>query len=885
MKLTFESDLLYQLDAIKSVVNLFEGQPAHNAIIEFELQEETPDLINAVANNLIITCDQIFTNLKTIQQSNNIELTQALNDLNFSVEMETGTGKTYVYLRTIYELNKLYGFKKFVIVVPSIAIREGVLKNLAITHTHFQNLYDNTPINFQIYDSTKVSLLRGFATNNNIEILVINIDSFAKDENIINKANDRLQGQKPIEFIQATNPFVIVDEPQNMETEKRQKALGDLNPLCTFRYSATHKNKYNLVYSLNPVKAYDLGLVKQIEVDSIITENAFNDAFILVEQIVATKTKVMAKIVISSNEKNGVKNKSVTIKIGDDLYKLSGYREIYRDGYLIEGIDVNSQCISISNGNTIYKGETLGSLTDDIIKFQLKKTIEEHLKKEKQLNKLGIKVLSLFFIDKVANYRSYDKDGQTIKGKLQQWFEQIYIDYIATPAFQELNRFSIESIHNGYFSQDSKGKLKDTNGVTLADYDTYNLIMKDKEKLLQLDNPLRFIFSHSALREGWDNPNVFQICTLNETKSEIKKRQEIGRGLRLCVDQQGKRIYDQDINRLTLITNESYDDFAKSLQKEIEEDCGVKFDGKIKNARDRKLVKYRNGFAVDPQFLAIWGKIKDRTTYRVNYATEKLITLSAEAIKKMPMMKAPSLRATKVSIVFDKTGASTLYRGDKIEKVNSHEWGIPDVLSYIQSKTELTRSTINAIIVKSGRVDDILINPQLFLDLASLEIKRAFYRIMIDGIKYQKIGESQYAMALFESQELETYLNDFSFKVEDTIKTIYEDFIPLDSGIEHKFSQDCETSEQIKFYFKLPSWFKIPTPIGNYNPDWAIVFENDSKIYFVVETKDTGTASVDMNKLTIDEQLKIECAKAHFKQFDDLKYHVVSKVEQLSTFS
>lgn len=881
MKLTFESDLPYQIDAIKSIVNLFEGQPANNTILEFELQDEQPNLINAVANNLIITRDQIFTNLKTLQQINGIEVTNGLNDLNFSVEMETGTGKTYVYLRTIYELNKLYGFKKFVIVVPSIAIREGVLKNLEITHTHFQNLYDNTPINFQVYDSTKVSILRGFATNNNIEILVINIDSFAKDENIINKANDRLQGQKPIEFIRATNPFVIVDEPQNMETEKRQKALGDLNPLCTFRYSATHKNKYNLVYSLNPVKAYDLGLVKQIEVDSIITENAFNDAFILVEQIVATKTKLMAKIVISSNEKNGVKNKSVTIKVGDDLYKLSGYREIYKEGYLIESIDIDSQCISISNGNTIYKGASLDGLTDDIIKFQLKKTIEEHLKKEKQLNKLGVKVLSLFFIDKVANYRSYDKNGQAVKGKLQQWFEEIYSDLITKPNFSELNRFSIESVHNGYFSQDSKGKLKDTNGVTLADNDTYNLIMKDKEKLLNIDNPLRFIFSHSALREGWDNPNVFQICTLNETKSEIKKRQEIGRGLRLCVDQYGKRVYDQNINRLTVVANESYDDFAKALQKEIEEECGVIFAGRIKNARDRKLVKYRKGFEADPQFLAIWEKIKDRTTYRVDYTTETLINLSAKAIKRMPEMRAPSLRATKVSIAFGKTGLSTLYKGENIEKINSNEWSIPEILSYIQSKTELTRSTINAIIVKSGRVNDILINPQLFLDLASLEIKRVLYGLMVHGIKYQKIGASQYAMTLFELQELEAYINEFSFKVKDRNKTIYEDFIPLDSGVEHNFAQDCETSEQIKFYFKLPSWFKIPTPIGNYNPDWAIIFENDSKIYFVAETKDTGTASVDINKLTIDEQLKIECAEAHFKQFNDLKYKVVNKVGQL----
>lgn len=389
------------------------------------------------------------------------------------------------------------------------------------------------------------------------------------------------------------------------------------------------------------------------------------------------------------------------------------------------------------------------------------------------------------------------------------------------------------------------------------------------------------IFSHSALREGWDSPNVFQICTLNETKSEIKKRQEIGRGLRLCVDQYGKRVYDQNINRLTVIANESYDDFAKTLQKEIEEECGVIFAGRIKNARDRKLVKYRKGFEADPQFLAIWEKIKDKTTYRVGYDTEKLIDQSSKAIEAMPVMKAPSLRATKVSIAMTESGLSTLYKGENIEKINSNEWSIPDILSYIQSKTDLTRSTINAIIVKSRRVNDILINPQLFLDLASLEIKRVLYDLMVRGIKYQKIGASQYAMTLFESQELEAYINEFSFKVKDRNKTIYEDFIPLDSRVEHNFARDCETSEQIKFYFKLPSWFKIPTPIGNYNPDWAIIFENDSKIYFVAETKDTGTASVDINKLTIDEQLKIKYAEAHFKQFNDLKYKIVNKVGDL----
>lgn len=887
MKLTFEPNLQFQLDAIQSITGLFEGQPLEESIMEYHLNEKNSlNLIHGVSNNLILSEEQILTNLQSIQEENEITVTNALEGMNFSVEMETGTGKTYVYLRTIYELNKLYGFKKFVIVVPSVAIREGVLKNLEITHSHFQTLYDNVPLNFQVYDSTKVSTLRGFATTNNIEVLVINIDSFAKDENIINKPNDKLNGQKPVEFIQATHPIVIVDEPQNMETKKRVAAIDNLKALCTLRYSATHRNLYNLTYSLNPVKAYDLGLVKQIEVDSIVEENAFNDAFVAVESITATKTRVTAKVSINSNEKSGVRRKTITVKVGDDLYKLSNEREIYADGYLIEEIDAINQCISISNGSLLYKGDSQGGLTDEVRKFQIRKTIEEHLKKEKRLNKKGIKVLSLIFIDRVANYRGYDTDGNPIKGKFAEWFEEIYQEYISKAAFKELDKFPVNEVHNGYFSQDKKGKWKDTKETlaslnSLDSADTFNLIMKDKEKLLGLDNPLRFIFSHSALREGWDNPNVFQICTLNETKSDMKKRQEIGRGLRLAVDKTGKRTYDQNINRLTVVANESYDDFAKALQQEIEDDCGVSFTGRIKNMRERTAIKYRKGFEADPRFLEIWEKLKKKTSYRVDYKTDELITFAAKAIKDLPEVKAPSIRSTKVQIEMTDEGVETMYAGDRVESYDRYVWKIPDVLGYIQSKTELTRSTIQQILSKSGRIGDILINPQLFLDLTTHAINRILYDLMIDGIKYQKIGGSEYEMSLFEAQELEVYLNDHSFKVTDPSKTIYEEFVPLDSGVESRFAQDCETSEQVKFYFKLPNWFRIPTPIGSYNPDWALVFEDDNKIYFVAETKDTGTPRVDVSKLHPDEQLKIKCGKAHFKEFDGLKYDVVSKVGEL----
>ena len=883
MKLTFESNLTYQQEAIKSITDLFEGQPLEDSIIEYNLKEEGTlhgFNTNGVSNNLILSKEQILINLQHIQKNNKIDISQQLNGMHFSVEMETGTGKTYVYLRTIYELHKLYGFKKFVIVVPSIAIREGVLKNLEITHEHFQMLYDNIPLRFQVYDSSKISLLRGFASTNNIEVLVINIDSFAKDENIINKPNDKLNGQKPIDFIQATQPIVIVDEPQNMETDKRITAIENLKALCTLRYSATHRNQYNLVYSLNPVKAYDLGLVKQIEVDAIAKEHAFNDAFLSVESIRATTTKITAKISIHSNEKGGVKNKTLTVKVGDDLYPLSNEREMYRSGYMIEQIDAVNQCLTLSNGNLIYKGNSQGELNDEIIKFQIQKTIEEHLEKELKLHKLGIKVLSLFFIDKVANYRMYDSASTATKGKFAQWFEEVYQACIKKPKYTALNKFLVTETHNGYFSQDNKGKVKDTSGETKADDDTYNLIMKDKERLLDINNPLRFIFSHSALREGWDNPNVFQICTLNESKSDIKKRQEIGRGLRLAVDQTGKRIYDRNINRLTVIANESYDDFAKALQKEIEEDCGVAFTNRIKNKEERKTIRYRKGFEVDPIFLDIWNKIKQKTTYRVNYTTKELIESAANAIKDLPKINPPSIRSTKIGITMTGEGINTSYLNDTIASYTSYDWKIPDILGYIQSKTELTRFTIKEILHASGRIKDIMSNPQLFLDLTTQAIKQALYHLMIDGIKYQKISGAAYEMRLFEAQELEVYLNEH-FKVTHPSKTIYEELIPLDSGVESQFAKDCESSEQVTFYFKLPHWFKIPTPIGNYNPDWALVFKNDKKIYFVAETKQTGTQEIDLSKLSKDEQMKIKCGKAHFKEFDDLTYKVVNSVSGL----
>jgi type III restriction enzyme len=875
MKLHFDSNQEYQWNAIKSITDIFEGQPLSTRDFEFSL-EETGTLLseNGFGNKLSLTQHQIWKNVELIQKRNQITAAkQTFQGMHFSIEMETGTGKTYVYLRTIYELQKLYGFKKFLIVVPSIAIREGVLKNLQITHQHFQSLYDKVAINFDVYDSKKVSNLRGFASNNAIQILVINIDSFAKDENIINKHNDKLTGKKPVEFIQSCKPIVIVDEPQNMETEIRKRAIENLNPLCTLRYSATHTNLYNLMYSLNPVKAYDLGLVKQIEVDSVMSENAMNEAFIQLEKVNATKTKISAKVKIDYNTNKGVIKKSVTIKTGDDLYKLSNQREIYKDGFIIEETDAANGTISLTNGITISVGESQGGMNDEVMKFMIRKTVEEHLKKEKAYKEKGIKVLSLFFIDRVKNYREYDANGNPVDGKFARWFEEAYKHEISKPMFRHLDSYSVAEIHNGYFSQDNKGRIKDTGGETQADDDTYKLIMHDKEKLLDMNTPLRFIFSHSALREGWDNPNVFQICTLNETKSEIKKRQEIGRGLRLPVNQKGDRTFDKNINRLTVVANESYEDFAKALQQEIEQDCGVDFTGRVKDKSKREKVKLSKGYGSEA-FMEIWNKIKYCTRYSVKYDTSDLITLAAKAVREMPETQKPSIRSTKKKVLINEEGVE----GQLISYSENDfdlPFEIPDMLGYIQGKTELTRSTILEILKRSGRIKELLVNPQLFMDNVVSAIKCELYELMIDGIRYEKIGDKMYEMKLFEDNELEIYIDNFTHIVSDPDKTIYENYIPLDSIVENDFAKDCESSENIEFYFKLPFWFKIDTPIGNYNPDWALVFKGEKKIYFVAETKSTG------QELRGSEKMKIKCGKEHFREFKEVKFEQVSKVEDL----
>ncbi len=976
MKIQFDANQNFQLDAIAAVGNLFDGQPQDTPEFSVIKVAEDTELFAGqerselgLGNRLLLDESKLRTNTRAIQARNDIEVADEVAALegwdlfdvatnaprlcpHFSVEMETGTGKTYVYLRTVFELSRRYGFKKFIIVVPSVAIREGVLKNIEITAEHFRALYDNTPFEHFVYDARRVNRLRQFATGNTLQILIINIDAFRKNftgteaeqkSNVIYKESDKLSGRQPIEFVQAARPIVIIDEPQSVDsTEKAQEAIKALNPLCTLRYSATHRNPYNLVYRLDPVRAFALRLVKQIVVASAAGSGGANDAFIRVEDI-SYRPSIKAKLRIHVQTPDGPKEKAVNIKNGDDLFVRSNERAAYAQGYSVAEINAepDAEFIRFTNGLTLRIGAEVGGMRDDVWRVQIRHTVKKHLDKELQLHNRGIKVLSLFFIDRVASYRDYDAAGRPIKGKFAQWFEEELSALAKEPRYSvlEWTKLPMERLHDGYFAQDRKGVFKDTKGDTQADDDVYNLIMKNKEQLLSIDEPLRFIFSHSALREGWDNPNVFQICTLNETKSAMKKRQEIGRGLRLPVDQDGKRVFDETINKLYVMANESYEDFARALQTEYEEDCGVTFgkvpitaiarltrevdgeevpigkvaaetirgalvtqkmlepDGRIGTAfdprkkdftlslppefagmepevtdllaahqierhirkeRDEKPSRLKKEVTLSSDFEALWNKIKPKTTYRVEFETEVLASRAVAAIKKMEKVEQPKIRviAGRINVREGGVAAEAVSAAD--EQATITKRGVPDVLAYLQNETELTRSTLVRILRESGRLDEFLLNPQKFMDQAATILKYELHRLLVDGIKYDRIdgvgAEAEWEMVLFKNEELVNVLTALQVK-----KSIY-DYVVYDSEVEREFAQKLDQRVDIRLFVKLPDWFKVETPVGTYNPDWAIVKHHDEILYLVRETKGTK----DFLKLRTTEADKVRCGQRHF---------------------
>ncbi len=983
MKLQFDANQAYQLDAVAAVTDLFDGQPL--ATPEYTVidlgQWDGDGLFSGqartelgVGNNLLLAPERLKANVRAVQNRNDIDIPDPEADLedwdlfdtaanaarrcpHFSVEMETGTGKTYVYLRTIFELSRRYGFRKFIIVVPSVAIREGVVKNIEITAEHFRALYNNPPFESFVYDARKANRLRQFAASDALQILVINIDAFRKNftdadteeerkkSNVFYRESDRLPGgHAPMEFVQATRPIVIIDEPQSVDsTPRAQEAIRALNPLCTLRYSATHRNPYNLVYRLDPVRAFELRLVKQIVVASATAEGGANDAFVRVEKI-DYKPNIKAKLRIHVQTDGGPREKSVTVKNGADLFSLSNERAGYRDGFEVAEINAEpgNEYVRLTNGRVLRLGEETGGMREDVWRVQIKHTVKKHLEKELQLRGRGVKVLSLFFIDRVANYRDYDASGRPLKGKFAQTFEEVLAEFARDPRYKELAwiKRPVEQLHNGYFAQDKKGVFKDTRGDTQADDAVYNLIMTKKEELLSEEEPLRFIFSHSALREGWDNPNVFQICTLNETRSAVKKRQEIGRGLRLPVNQHGQRVFDESVNKLFVMANQSYEDFARALQTEYEEDCGVTFgkvpitalakltrvvDGEprpigrqtadainkalveqqlldtegrllpafdprrpnfrvdlpgpladlapavvdllasyqlerhIRKDKDEGVNRLRKEVLLSPEFQALWDRIKPKTQYRVEFATDELVRRAVAAVKRMATIEAPKVRVTAGQVGVVRGGVTAAAVGAAEEQVTVRRRPIPDVLAYLQNETELTRSTLVRILKESGRLAEFFVDPQRFLDAVANILKYELHRLLVDGIKYEKVGgtgpEAEWEMLLFKNEELVNYLTALPVG-----HSVYE-YVVYESEIEREFARRLDEREDVRLFVKLPDWFVIDTPVGTYNPDWAIVKQDDQTLYLVRETK----SNRDVLKLHTSEADKVRCGEKHFE--------------------
>jgi len=919
VKLQFDANQDYQLEAIRAVVALFDGQPdaSQSAVTRADELSSLSLTETGVANRRVIDDAQWLKNLHAVQKAHGIEPSDQLATMtledgspvgafpNFTVEMETGTGKTYVYLRTIHELAKTYGFRKFVIVVPSIAIREGVLKSLQITKEHFQTLYDYDRTEFMVYDSGKVNQLRNFALSDAIQILVINIDAFAKDTaerngngsdgargargrgNVINQVRET--GVAPIEFIQATQPIMILDEPQNLETDIRKQAIARLNPLCTMRYSATHRASYNLIHSLDPVRAYELGLVKQIGVDSVIELKDANQAYVEVEGFRAGKRSVSAKLSIWVNQAAGPAKKTVTVRNGDDLYALSNQREVYKNGFIVNEIDAAEGFVTFANDVRVRLGQPHGALTDAILRLQVDATVRRHFEKARKLHPMGIKVLSVFFIDRVANYRNYAEDGTVGKGKFAEWFEGIYEQYRANPDFAGLMPHAAAEVHNGYFSQDKRAvsPFETVTGRTNADAEAsaFELIMRDKERLLDLAEPLAFIFSHSALREGWDNPNVFQICTLAESSSEIKKRQEIGRGLRLAVNKDGERVWDRAINRLTVIANESYEDFANQLQTEMV-DAGVRFKREmVKNERDKVTVQLKKGYDTDSGFLDLWERIRVRTRYRVNYSTAELIGKAAARIRdKMPSIERPKVALTRADIAIGVSGVTGTQTGFRTQTVEA-KYVMPDFVGQVQAKTGLAKSTVARILLDSGRLTDAVNNPQAFIDLTAEAINAVKRNVLVEGVEYFKVDGLAYEMRRFEGDDLMEVFKSNVKAVAKQEKTLFSHIvIDSDSGPERRFAQACEDNDDVLFYIKLPRWFQIESPVGPYNPDWALAYRNDKTLYFIAETKKTGDGDhVRLELLRPIEELRIECGKRHFKNFEEVRFRVVTTLTELLT--
>lgn len=1009
MKLKFKNQP-FQLDAVKAIVDCFVGQLLHtniNYIIDKgrdydKNQQKNNENRRLGFKNADFNFDEntLLKNINTVQQQQNLNLSSTLAGnkvcrVNLDVEMETGTGKTYCYIRTMFELNRRYGWNKFIVIVPSIAIREGVAQSFKNMAEHFLEIYGKRA-KFFIYNSKTLSKIEAFSSDSGINVMIINVQAFnatGKDARRIRMELDEFQSRKPINVIAANRPILILDEPQKMEGKKTLDGLVDFNPLFTIRYSATHKTTHDKVYRLDALDAYEQKLVKKITVRGIKVKNLSGDSpYLYLQSIDISKQAPTARVELEIKQQSGIKRVVRKLAKNDNLFVMSNELNQYQ-GFVVADIDVRSSVISFTNGVEITAGEAIGDVNEAALRrIQIRETISAHFEKEAALFYQGIKVLSLFFIDEVAKYRQYDNNG-VVQGEYARIFEEeynslldeeinnhkrlagddrSYIDY--------LKNIKTTSTHNGYFSIDKKTKhfidpLTGKRSDESDDVDAYDLILKDKERLLSLKEPVRFIFSHSALREGWDNPNVFVICTLKHSDNTTTRRQEVGRGLRLCVNQIGDRVDDpaivHDINILTVVANESYDDFVKALQSEISDAISVrlqlididflrdkvlttpngkliindeaarliyntylkndyiddngsltdkfsddleakqlapfpekiaefyepvsKFLGDIRTQQHMTIVSNDRKLKLNPlnqdnfnkrEFQQLWAKINQKAVYKVAFDQNELINNAIIALDK-ELRVSPLQYNIVTGTQLDKASAKNFEKGDAF-KVSKNETKLLtsfsqsqvqyDLIGKICAETALTRYTIAAILtqISPAVFGEFKKNPEDFITKASRLINEQKATMVIAHLTYDKLNET-FDSNIFTEDKSKA---DFS-KAFDAKRHIF-DYVFTDSKNERSFVERLDVSTDVVVYAKLPNGFFIPTPVGNYNPDWAIAFKESTEIkhiYFVAETKGS-LSSLELRQI---EKSKIECAKKFFLKItsDQVSYDVVDSYDKL----
>jgi type III restriction enzyme len=989
MRLHFEPGLRHQTEAIAAVNDLFRGQETCRTELSLSLPGSNGDLFGSrgtQANNLALGNDALLANLRKIQSRNGIPPDETLNSRDFTVEMETGTGKTYVYLRTIFELNRHYGFTKFVIVVPSVAIKEGVHATLRNTEGHFRDLYSQNARHF-VYDAGNLGELRNFAASSGLQIMLVTVGSINKHTNVLYQGREDVGDERPIDLIRAVNPILIVDEPQSVdggEDGQGKKALDGMMPLCTLRYSATHDRKsletQHMVYRLTPIDAYDAGLVKQIEIAAATVDGDLGGPYLKLLEVKRKKGRLIARVEMNLMKRSSSSRAEIDLEDGDDLEETSGSEAYhgYTIGTIQRGEETSMELRTPRGSIYLAPGDSHGGLKAGTLEREMiRRTIQEHLDKESRLNPLGIKVLSLFFVPAVATYRLFDEsgnpvvdaDGNPAPGPFARMFEEEYGRFVTDPRYRSLfpdgkATVPIREIHKGYFAVDRRkigGKtvetIKDTNGQTKADDDAYRQIMIAKEELLELSSPLRFIFSHSALKEGWDNPNVFQICNLRDMRSDRQRRQTIGRGLRLCVNQHGDRVRGFEVNTLTVIANESYEQFARELQAETEEQTDMRFgvvekhafaalrlassdpeslvgregseavwrhlldqkwitgSGKalpslrealdsgtfhvpdafilcreeieallrklsarlpVRNADERRPVSVRKEVLYGAEFQALWDRIRHRTTWQAAFDHQAFLEECIQALKALPPPEKTRIQWRKADVHIDLAGVTALEKSGSDSKVTSAQSiPLPDILSALEAGTHLTRRGLVRMLIGSERLDECDKNPQQFIERVIAAVNRIRRKTLVRGIRYHKLDGRYYGQELFD-KDLTGYLKNLAAAT----KSVYDGVIH-ESETEHRFVEQLERDDRVKLYVKLPRWFEIPTPLGAYVPDWAVLLEKDGseRVYFVAETK--STLAEEERRGT--ENDKIACGRAHFEALRIRESHEDGPVYEVAT--